>query len=153
MFYLRAWLICLCCLGLLASCGGEDVVATTAVPTPSPREQALAAAKADWEAQQLNSYSIDIQYNEPQKNAQNLVVEVRQGEASIVSHSCMPQRTCVMLQLAPADFTIDHLIARTETLLAAGDITHLVYHESYAYPRIIESQQGTWLISNFQPLE
>jgi hypothetical protein len=101
----------------------------------------------------MQSYLIDIQYNEPQKNPQTMVVEVRDGVASFLDHDCMPQRTCIMSKLDPADFTIDALTARAQMLLAEGEITHLVYHDSYHYPRVIESNKGTWLISNFRPLD
>lgn len=113
----------------------------------------MAEAKAGWEAQHIQSYLIDIQYNEPQKNPQSVVVEVRNGVATFLDHDCMPQRTCIMSKLDPADFTIDTLTARAQTLLLAGEITHLVYHDTYHYPRVIESGQGTWLISNFRLLD
>ena len=138
---------------LLVGCGGGETAVSPIPPTPSTRQQELTEAKAGWEAQHIQSYLIDIQYNEPQKNPQNVVVEVRDGVAAFLDHDCMPQRTCIMSKLDPADFAIDALIARTQTLLAEGEITHLVYHDTYHYPRVIESGQGTWLISNFRLLD
>lgn len=136
----------------LAGCGGAggETAVATPPPTPSSREQELSAAQANWQAQQIQSYLIDIQYNEPAKDPQTLVVEVRDGTATFLDHDCMPQRTCALSKLDPATFTIDALIARAQTLLIEGEITHLVYHDTYHYPRVIESAKGTWLISNFR---
>lgn len=137
----------------LAGCVGEPAETVEGPAPVSPQRQAMDAAAQAWQGQGIDSYTMKVQYNPPGWNAQLLDITVRDHEAEFVTHKCMPERTCALRQLDEADFTIDRIISSAQLLIDRGVVEHVVYHETYDFPRVIESPEGTWILSDFKPLE
>ena len=134
----------------LAACSAN---AGDRTPTPSPMRQEFNDAIGRWEALGITSYAMNLTYRHPGWEPQTMVVEVRDGTASFTEKGCFPERDCYVRPLEAADFTLAHILPQVATLIDQRSVTHIVYHDQYFFPRIIDSPEEGWEISNFRLLD
>mgnify|MGYP006921588881 CR=1 FL=1 len=121
----------------------------------------IQAAKAAWEAHDIEAYQVNLAYRPVQKNPQLLRIQVRGDDIELLKHDCMPAQNCVMINdLDLSALTIDAVLAQVEAMAEAENpeaeifhLGHIVYHDTYDFPRLIESSQGAWTFTDFRVLE
>lgn len=147
----------LCLLSLtflfLVACGGEEAEPT---PTPSPLQLEIEEAISQFEAQDIDTYTMRVTYRRRRWNPQVIDLEVVDGEATIVDQDCIPGQNCyIQPDLDANDFTLPAIFAviREQATLHEG-IFQITYHDEYGFPRIVATaEEGAFEISNFQPAE
>ncbi len=140
-------------ISLLAACGDRSPEASPTA-TPSPLQMEIEAAIAQFEAQNIDRYTMRVTYRKRGWNPQIMDLEVAGGQAIILEQNCIPERTCGLRPVEAADFTLDNIFAvvREQAALHEG-IFEIAYHDTYGFPRIIATSVGGYEISNFQPVE
>ena len=159
---------------LLVGCGGGDT--ETAVSTLTPAEelatkvmaeaeatvdpdsfnQELTAAKALWEEQNIDDYTMQVRYMQPTWNVQILKLTVEDGAVIDFEQSCFPREDCILRDVDADQFTVDKLLgvaAQVGTLgLPASDVD-ITFNKNYGYPNAIAYPDAFWNLESFTPIE
>ena len=147
--HLMVLLFCLFAGGLV-SCRSEGNIEVT--PTLSPLQQELQHSAEAWQAHNIDSYTMQVTYRKGSWHPQILQIRVVSGVAEIEEHDCMPERDCGLRSVEAEDFSIDAILAAVLAQATINGVDHVVYHEDYAFPRISQTANGSYEISNFKPL-
>lgn len=148
------FILLLLTLPFLAACDGGEPVATP-TPTPSPLQLEIEEAISQFEALEVDDYTVRVTYRRPAWDPQIMDIEVVDGQATILDQNCIPERNCGLRDVEAADFTLPAIFAvvRQQAAFPEG-ITQISYHDEYGFPRIIATaEEGSFEISNFQPTE
>lgn len=147
-------LFCFLCVLVTAGCQSETG-GPEARSTQTANELQLEEAKAAWEASQVEAYIMRVRYRHPGWHVQVLDVRVEDGTATVISHSCVPRRSCSTHEVSNSLLTVDNVFREALAAAASGHIDHLVIHEKYGFPRIVSvnGDADSWEISNFKVLE
>jgi hypothetical protein len=143
--------------GLMLAACQDQAPPTPATPTPNAQQLELQAAAAAWQAHGIDDYTAKIRYRHPGWNTQEFQVRVENGTPTVEEQSCIPERNCPLHDVDSARLTVDNVLTEALAAAATGQVDHLVYHETYNFPRIVAMEPGadvdSWEISNFQPGE
>jgi hypothetical protein len=149
MSRMTAMLVLTLALAALMSCG-RSADGPTATPTRTPLQEDIEDAAAAWESQAITDYQMNVKFRHPGWNVQVLDVSVSDGTPVVESHTCFPERSCAVRQVDASRLTVANLIAELRRAAAQGIVEHVVYHDTFAFPRIITTGEDSWEISNFR---
>lgn len=135
---------------LLAACQSPD---PDIPPTLTPIRQELEDAFAEWDTHAITNYSMRITYHHTGWHTQILDIVVNNDTVELVDHSCIPERDCGLRPIEAVDFSLDSIHKAVQPIADQQEILHVVYHEEYGFPRIIQAIPDSWTITDFQPLE
>lgn len=135
---------------LMMACQQDRVEPT---PTLSSQQVEVLDAIRQWRAAGIENYTVQITYRNPGWNPQIFNVRVTKGEPEIERHICFPERTCVVRQMDAADLSLDSIFNQVEQQVQRNEVGHVVYNDEYGFPRIIDTTEGDWEISDFQVVQ
>lgn len=143
-------LVVLVLVALLSACQQDRVEPT---PTLSPQQAEFLDAIAQWRAAGIENYTMRVTYRGPGWNPQVLNIRVTDGEPEVERHVCFPERTCAIRQMEVVDLSLDNIFNNAEQLAQRNEVGHVVYNDEYGFPRIIDTSEGDWEISDFQVVQ
>lgn len=135
---------------LLVACQSPD---PDLPPTLSPMRQEVEDAFTVWESHAITNYSMRVTYNHAGWAPQILDIIVNNDEVELVEQSCIPERDCGLRPIEASDFSLASIYQAIQPIADQQAIMHIVYHDEYGFPRLIQASPDSWTITDFQPLD
>jgi hypothetical protein len=150
----------------LSACNNSPDAPTS---TPSLQESLLSqidAAQAQWQAQEITSYHVEVLAVRGTWHAQSPQITVRDGQVVAESASCTPAPAemgqCEVEPFDAQDYTIPALFALARSKVRAGQAQHirLTFDPSFGFPNLLSSGDPeiidggqVWRVLAFEALE
>jgi hypothetical protein len=131
-------------------------IAASAQPSfdPVALQNELETAVALWNSQEVTRYQITVRHRQPTWNTQNITITVEDGVVIDSTHTCFPEKNCIMKDVDPASVTIEALFETAENVLTLNDPeTDMTFNRTYGYPNSIIYEDASWVTDGFQLLE
>lgn len=115
-------------------------------------QQDLDQAEDLWRSQNITRYTIQVNHRQHNWDTQMLTITVENGQVVESTHTCYPQRSCIMRKLDAQNFTVENLFNVARSVIALGEVDEITFNQTYGYANAVIYEDGPWTTSAFQVL-